>query len=164
MANIITTNVRGNIGSNSNIPNLDAKYGPYNTKTEAWNNFVVGSSVNAANGLTVGVYEGSGANIKVVEYVFQGLVDGTTPNINTNLVPKKPELATVATTGNYNDLTNKPDLKTVATTGAYSDLTGTPNLTNAVYWETIPQTPRNVDNNNEEPENGVEEPNIEENN
>ena len=46
-------------------------------------------------------------------------------------------LATVATTGNYNDLTNKPDLSiyaqssnlsTVATTGSYNDLTDKPTL------------------------------------
>lgn len=40
----------------------------------------------------------------------------------------KPSLATVATTGAYSDLTGKPSLATVATSGAYSDLTGTPSL------------------------------------
>lgn len=53
-----------------------------------------------------------------------------------------PDLATVATSGNYNDLynlpnlfdgsylnlTDKPTLATVATSGLYSDLTGAPNL------------------------------------
>lgn len=39
-----------------------------------------------------------------------------------------PSLATVATTGAYSDLTGKPSLAAVATSGAYSDLTGTPNL------------------------------------
>ena len=37
-------------------------------------------------------------------------------------------LATVATTGSYNDLTDKPALSTVATSGSYADLTGTPTL------------------------------------
>ena len=37
-------------------------------------------------------------------------------------------LATVATSGSYNDLSNKPSLATVATSGAYSDLSGTPTL------------------------------------
>ena len=37
-------------------------------------------------------------------------------------------LATVATSGSYNDLSNKPSLAAVATSGAYSDLSGTPNL------------------------------------
>ncbi len=38
------------------------------------------------------------------------------------------DLATVATTGAYSDLTGKPNLATVATSGAYSDLTGRPSL------------------------------------
>lgn len=70
--------------------------------------------------------------------------------INTLLGTKanSADLATVATTGSYNDLSNKPtiptkvselqndsgfvassSLATVATTGAYSDLSGTPDLT-----------------------------------
>lgn len=49
------------------------------------------------------------------------------------------DLATVATSGDYDDLLNKPDLSvyaesadlaTVATTGAYSDLVGTPTIRN----------------------------------
>lgn len=39
-----------------------------------------------------------------------------------------PSLATVATTGLYSDLSGTPSLATVATTGAYSDLTGTPTI------------------------------------
>lgn len=39
-----------------------------------------------------------------------------------------PTLSTVATSGAYSDLTGTPTLATVATTGAYSDLTGTPTL------------------------------------
>ena len=39
-----------------------------------------------------------------------------------------PELATVATTGLYSDLSGTPSLATVATTGLYSDLSGTPTL------------------------------------
>lgn len=38
------------------------------------------------------------------------------------------DLATVATTGAYSDLTGKPNLATVATSGAYNDLTGRPSL------------------------------------
>jgi len=50
------------------------------------------------------------------------------------------DLATVATTGDYDDLTDKPDLSiyaesanlaTVATTGSYADLTGTPTIPTA---------------------------------
>lgn len=39
-----------------------------------------------------------------------------------------PTLATVATTGAYNDLTGRPSLATVATTGSYTDLTNKPSL------------------------------------
>lgn len=39
-----------------------------------------------------------------------------------------PTLATVATSGAYSDLTGRPSLATVATTGAYSDLSGKPSL------------------------------------
>lgn len=39
-----------------------------------------------------------------------------------------PNLATVATSGSYGDLSNTPNLATVATSGNYSDLNGTPNL------------------------------------
>jgi hypothetical protein len=38
------------------------------------------------------------------------------------------DLATVATSGSYADLTGTPTLATVATSGSYSDLTGTPSL------------------------------------
>ena len=38
------------------------------------------------------------------------------------------DLATVATTGAYSDLSGTPSLATVATTGAYADLSGTPTL------------------------------------
>ena len=54
--------------------------------------------------------------------------------INGNNVVTDDQLATVATSGSYNDLTDKPTipvlptLATVATTGAYADLTGTPAL------------------------------------
>ena len=40
------------------------------------------------------------------------------------------DLATVATSGDYNDLTNTPDLATVATSGDYNDLSNTPDLAN----------------------------------
>ena len=39
-----------------------------------------------------------------------------------------PSLATVATSGDYTDLTNTPNLATVATSGSYSDLSNTPSL------------------------------------
>ena len=53
---------------------------------------------------------------------FKGKVDYNTE------IENAPQLAAVATSGVYADLTGKPDLKTVATTGRYEDLTGKPNL------------------------------------
>lgn len=53
-----------------------------------------------------------------------GISIGTDGTISADI----PTLATVATTGDYTDLTNTPNLAAVATTGAYSDLTGTPTL------------------------------------
>lgn len=46
------------------------------------------------------------------------------------------DLATVATTGAYGDLSGKPTLSTVASTGAYSDLTGKPTLGTAASKDT----------------------------
>ena len=43
-------------------------------------------------------------------------------------IQNKPSLATVATTGNYSDLSGTPSLATVATSGDYSDLSGTPTI------------------------------------
>lgn len=40
----------------------------------------------------------------------------------------KPNLATVATSGSYNDLSNKPSLAAVATSGSYNDLSNKPTL------------------------------------
>ena len=39
-----------------------------------------------------------------------------------------PSLATVATSGSYNDLSNKPTLATVATSGSYNDLSNKPTI------------------------------------
>ena len=38
------------------------------------------------------------------------------------------DLATIATTGDYDDLIDKPSLATVATTGDYDDLTNKPTI------------------------------------
>ena len=43
-------------------------------------------------------------------------------------IMNKPNLAPVATSGAYSDLTGTPTLAPVATSGAYSDLTGTPTI------------------------------------
>ena len=44
----------------------------------------------------------------------------------------KPSLATVATSGSYSDLSNKPSLATVATSGSYNDLSNKPSIPSAV--------------------------------
>ena len=49
-------------------------------------------------------------------------------NTKNSYIKNKPNLATVATTGAYSDLSGTPNLATVATSGAYSDLSGTPSL------------------------------------
>lgn len=68
--------------------------------------------------------------------------------VDWNDVGNKPNFATVATSGSYNDLTDKPvipeapdltpyaktaDLSTVATSGSYEDLTNKPNLFSGNY-------------------------------
>lgn len=68
--------------------------------------------------------------------------------VDWNDVGNKPNFATVATSGSYNDLTDKPvipeapdltpyaktaDLSTVATSGSYEDLTNKPNLFDGDY-------------------------------
>lgn len=79
--------------------------------------------------------------------------------VDWNDVGNKPNFATVATSGSYNDLTDKPtipeapdltpyaksaDLSTVATSGSYEDLTNKPNLFSGDYQDltnkpTIPE-------------------------
>lgn len=79
--------------------------------------------------------------------------------VDWNDVGNKPNFATVATSGSYNDLTDKPvipeapdltpyaktaDLSTVATSGSYEDLTNKPNLFSGNYEDltnkpTIPE-------------------------
>lgn len=65
----------------------------------------------------------------------------------------KPSLAAVATSGAYSDLSGKPSFATVATSGSYSDLSGRPNLatvaTSGSYNDlsnkpTIPTVPSNL--------------------
>ena len=46
-----------------------------------------------------------------------------------DFIKNKPVLATVATSGSYDDLTDKPVLATVATSGSYDDLTDKPDMT-----------------------------------
>lgn len=85
--------------------------------------------------------------------------EAQTPHVEWNDVGNKPNFATVATSGSYNDLTDKPvipeapdltpyaktaDLSTVATSGSYEDLINKPNLFSGNYEDltnkpTIPE-------------------------
>ena len=73
-----------------------------------------------------------------------------TPHTEWDDIGNKPNFATVATSGSYNDLTDKPvipeapdltpyaktaDLSTVATSGSYEDLTNKPNLFSGDYQD-----------------------------
>ena len=70
-------------------------------------------------------------NIANIASDGSALADGT---INYTDVSGTPTLATVATSGSFNDLSNQPaafdpnTLATVAVSGAYADVTGTPTL------------------------------------
>ena len=48
-----------------------------------------------------------------------------------SFIQNKPTLATVATSGSYNDLNNTPNLATVATSGSYNDLSDKPTIPSA---------------------------------
>ena len=60
-----------------------------------------------------------------------------TNSSSNSYIVNKPDLSTVAITGNYNDLSNRPALSTVATTGSYNDLTGKPSMPAAANNATL---------------------------
>ena len=68
---------------------------------------------------------------------LNGIAAGAEVNVNADwnategdaLILNKPTLATVATSGSYDDLTGKPVLATVATSGSYNDLNDIPDPT-----------------------------------
>lgn len=51
---------------------------------------------------------------------------------NTQVDALEDTLATVATTGSYNDLTNKPTISTAGSSGSYTDLTNKPTIPSAI--------------------------------
>lgn len=149
------------------VPNYSTAVGPYaKVLTGATNATAIGYKSEASEAETVSV----GKSTKKRRIV--NVADGTTATDaatvgqiptktsdltndgadNTSTYVEADELATVATSGSYNDLSNKPtipaaqvnsdwdaasgvaqilnkpSLATVATTGAYSDLSGTPSL------------------------------------
>jgi|694.fasta_scaffold100487_2 hypothetical protein len=70
--------------------------------------------------------------LSTTTYRFDGVLqlDGSeaVPTGYIGAVSRPGALATVAGTGDYNDLNNRPSLAAVATSGAYSDLSGRPTL------------------------------------
>ncbi|UNH61317.1 structural protein [Synechococcus phage S-SZBM1] len=63
----------------------------------------------------------------VISYTAPTLATVATTGSYNDLI-NKPVYATVATTGSYNDLINKPALATVATSGSYTDLINRPTI------------------------------------
>lgn len=112
--------------------------------------YVTTSQLNAANYITLSQVPAQvNADWNATSGAAQILNKPTLFSGNYNDLSNKPNLSTVATTGNYSDLINKPtlfdgnynslsnrpNLATVATTGNYTDLTNRP---------TIPTVPSNV--------------------
>lgn len=88
------------------------------------------TSTNAQSGVAMaGALAGKEDTISDLSTIRSGAAAGAT-------AVQPGDLATVATSGQYSDLTGTPSLATVATSGLYSDLTGTP---------TIPAAPGTLD-------------------
>lgn len=87
---------------------------------------------------------------------LNGIAAGAEVNVNADwnategdaLILNKPTLATVATSGSYDDLAGKPVLATVATSGSYNDLKDIPDLEEryayGVEWDTASSSPDGV--------------------
>lgn len=89
-------------------------------------NFAIGSFMDAYNGLNMSLWHeaGSPETVLVTVYQFQPTVtvDSTLSNSSTNPVQNKVITSALA------DKADSSSLATVATTGNYSDLTGTPTV------------------------------------
>lgn len=72
--------------------------------------------------------ENKRVTIPFLEKVLKPIVDLVHTKADKKDVYAKTELANVAVSGSYTDLTNTPTLAAVATSGAYADLNGTPEL------------------------------------
>lgn len=165
-----TLSLAGQFASTNAVPNIDSYYGPYSSKQQAIDTLVGdGSRSKAANGLTIGIFEAG----KVVDYVFQNIISGSTPTVD-NLVVKVSNKQVIMYKGSKSNeniigsftlnetsdgtieiivpdsaqadwdavsgpsaILNKPNLATVATSGSYNDLNNKPS--NLVYF--TPVTP-----------------------
>ena len=71
------------------------------------------------------LFSGSYADLTNKPVLFDGSYTSLT---NKPVIPNLPTLASVATSGSYDDLSKKPALHTVATSGSYNDLMNKPYL------------------------------------
>ena len=128
------------------IPNIPTNVSTFTNDA----GYVTTSQLNAANYITLSQVPAQvNADWNATSGAAQILNKPTLFSGNYNDLSNKPNLSTVATTGNYSDLVNKPtlfdgnynslsnrpNLAAVATTGNYTDLTNRP---------TIPTVPTNV--------------------
>ena len=93
------------------------------TKLAGLSNYTLPTASDTVKG---GIKVGSGLtmNGEVLSATGGGMAD----SVEWDNVLSKPEFATVATSGAYNDLSGKPSLSTVATSGSYNDLSNKPTI------------------------------------
>ena len=112
---------------------VPATHPAYHNNAKYWADVAAGgvSGVSSFNGRSGNVVPASGdyaANIIEYDNDDSGLTADTVQEAIDEVQGEISSLATVATTGDYSDLSNTPNLATVATSGSYSDLSNTPNL------------------------------------
>ena len=99
------------------------------TSTWMWQYLVQGVNWLKANDVRLSAY-----NTKVAELEqTDSDNNASTQSVRTDLTELSNSLASVATSGSYNDLTDKPNLAAVATSGSYNDLTDKPTLFSGSY-------------------------------
>lgn len=93
------------------------------TKLAGLSNYTLPTASDIVKG---GIKVGTGLtmNGEVLSATGGGMAD----SVEWDNVLSKPEFATVATSGAYNDLSGKPSLSTVATSGSYNDLSNKPTI------------------------------------
>ena len=122
--NLATVATSGSYADLSNKPSIPTKTSDLTNDS----NFVSDANyVHTDNNFTTsektklaGIESGAEANVQANW--------NETDNTSDAYIQNKPTLATVATTGDYDDLTDKPNLATVATSGDYDDLTNKPTI------------------------------------
>lgn len=120
--------VAGGSASSVTIPDNDTKYGLS----------ISGHTVSIVESGTTSAVTVPDNFTSAYETKLNGIEAGAEVNVQSDwnvtstssdaYIKNKPSLATVATSGNYSDLSGTPTLAAVATSGAYSDLSGTPTL------------------------------------